>query len=162
MSRGVVRPWRFMYFSDWPRPCPVVPEEAPPTDTNQPPGSQQVLGDGSVWEWDGDRWFRRPERDPHRIRFMHRTLPAMSVAVHVGREIEQGGREGWEATQEEIARVVAAADGDDVALIEGCAEVGLMALKRPDLIPQAIAAEVLHAASERARYGADLMNQRRA
>lgn len=149
-----------MMYRNWPVPLPQVDPEEPPTDQPLPDGITsviQTLGDGTVWETTGAGWQRLPHTDPHEIRRVHRVVPAMDAAVRIARGM--GKRE--QPTSEELQRIIEVAGGDDVALIEACADVAMLALKKPDRGVLGLAAAVLSSASHHARYDPRALAQAR-
>lgn len=133
-------------MTNWPLPTPSVPAEPKPIDVGSQVGEMMTLGDGSVWRWTGEDWERLPWTDAHEVRRVHRVLPALDTAVQVCQTAEEEGRP---VSDDELVRVVDAAEGDDIALIEASAMWALHALRRDGSGEDA--ARLLAAASARAR-----------
>lgn len=116
----------------WPVPLPDIEPEPEPGGVHAPDGppAVEVTGDGARWlTVDGEtRQVAPAGTDHHRIRFVHRGLPATDDVLQWLRQV----REQPDHTPPErsvIAGLIDVTDGDDVALLMASAFIGRIGLE---------------------------------
>lgn len=111
-----------LVIDGWPK--DIVTSPGPPIRPSQDGSDGGVCTevDGTVWAWSGADWVMTG-LNAHQLRFHARSLPAMDEAVRRARQSQPHTRESFDA-------IIAAADTDDLALLEGAAELAMSALGR--------------------------------
>lgn len=115
----------------WPVPLPDVEPEPEPGGWHAPDGppAVEVTGDGARWlTVDGQtRQVAPPGTDHHRVRFVHRGLPAVDHALQWLRQVREQPDDA-PSRRSAVAGLIEVTDGDDVALLMASAFIGRVGL----------------------------------
>lgn len=115
----------------WPVPLPDIEPEPEPGGWHAPdaPPVMEVTGDGARWlTVEGEtRQVAPPGTDHHRVRFVHRGLPAADYVLQWLRQVREQPVDA-PSQRSVIAGLVDVAEGDDIALLMAAAFIGRVGL----------------------------------